>query len=78
MASVELSDVGRHQEPLAATEEAVAVLRRLGDAQPDAFLPDLAMSLDKQSRALAGLGRHEEAQAASDEATAIRRRLRPT
>ena len=43
--------------------------------RPDAFTPDLAMSLNNQSNQLAGLGRREEALAAIEEAVAIRREL---
>jgi hypothetical protein len=43
--------------------------------RPDAFLPDLAASLNNQSLRLAGLGRREEALAAIEEAVTIRRDL---
>jgi hypothetical protein len=42
---------------------------------PDAFLPDLATSLDNQSIRLGDLGRPEEALAAIEEAVTIRRQL---
>ncbi len=45
------------------------------EARPDAFLPDLAMSLNNQSNRLAGLGRREEALAAIEQATGIYRQL---
>jgi hypothetical protein len=44
-------------------------------ARPDAFLPDLAMSLNNLGNRLSGLGRREEALAAAQEAVDIRRRL---
>jgi hypothetical protein len=40
-----LSDLGRREEALAATQEAVGHYRTLAQARPDAFLPDLASSL---------------------------------
>ena len=40
---------GRETEALAAIEEAAAIYRELAEARPDAFLPDLAMSLNNQS-----------------------------
>ncbi|MEM6945491.1 MAG: hypothetical protein AAF565_17240, partial [Pseudomonadota bacterium] len=40
-----LSEVGRREEALAAAEEAVALRRTLAAARPEAFTPNLAMSL---------------------------------
>ena len=51
----------------------IAVLA--ADPFPDAFRPDLAMSLNNLSARLAGLGRREEALAAIEEAVTIRREL---
>ena len=47
--SSRLADLGRREEALAAIEEAVTIYRALAEARPDAFLPDLAMSLNNQS-----------------------------
>ena len=41
-----LSELGRREDALAATHEAVDIRRRLAAARPDAFLPDLASSLN--------------------------------
>ncbi|RLE27813.1 hypothetical protein DRJ54_07350, partial [Candidatus Acetothermia bacterium] len=41
-----LSALGRREEALAATQEAVEIRRQLADSNPQAFLPDLAMSLN--------------------------------
>jgi hypothetical protein len=38
--------VGRREDALAAIEEAVTIRRDLARARPDAFLPDLATSLN--------------------------------
>jgi hypothetical protein len=46
----------------------VAAGRELAVARPDAFLPDLAMSLNNQSGRLSQLGRREDALTAIDEA----------
>jgi hypothetical protein len=70
-----LGDLGRREEALAAIEEAVTIRRELARARPDAFLPDLAMSLNNQSADLGDLGRREEALAAIEEAVTIRREL---
>jgi hypothetical protein len=41
-----LSNLGRREAALAAAEEAVALYRRLATDRPDAFIPDLATSLN--------------------------------
>jgi hypothetical protein len=48
---------------------------KLAAARPDAFRPDLAMSLHNLAARLADLGRPEDALAAIKEATSIRREL---
>ncbi len=69
--SVRLSALGRHEEALAAIEEAVKIRRELADKRPDAFRPDLASSLNNMSAFLSALGRHEEALAASEETVSL-------
>ena len=49
---------------------------QLAGARPDAFLPDLATSLNNR-RLLADLGRRQDALAAIEEAVTIRRAARP-
>jgi tetratricopeptide (TPR) repeat protein len=73
-----LTDVGRREEALAASHEAVPIYRRLAETRPDSFLPDLARSLDHLGLCLSKLGRHEEAVGASQEAVVIRGRLAET
>jgi tetratricopeptide (TPR) repeat protein len=72
---VRLSAIGKREEALEATREAVALNRRLAGTRPEAFLPDLAMSLNNLGEDLSSLGRREEALAASQEAVDIFRRL---
>jgi hypothetical protein len=48
-------------------EQAAAVRRVLAEARPDAFLPDLAASLNSQSVFLSNLGRTAEALTAIEE-----------
>jgi Amt family ammonium transporter len=55
--------------------EAVALRRRLAEADPADYLPDLASSLHSLGVQLAEVGRHAEAVAAVEEAVALRRRL---
>jgi len=69
---VNLGELGRREQALAASEEAVAIRRRLAEARPDAFLPDLATSLNNLSNRLGELGRQEQALAASEEAARLR------
>ena len=40
-----LSELGRREEALAPTEEATGIRRRLVEANPAAYLPDLARGL---------------------------------
>ncbi|MGO9899059.1 MAG: tetratricopeptide repeat protein [Solirubrobacteraceae bacterium] len=53
------------------TTRLVSLYRPLAEAAPDAFLPDLATSLNNQSARLSGLGRLEEALPAVEEAVKI-------
>ena len=70
-----LSDVGRYLEALAASQEAVTLYRALAEAQPGAFLPNLAMSLHTLSNRLSDLRRRDDALAASQEAVTLYRAL---
>ncbi|MFC8849729.1 tetratricopeptide repeat protein, partial [Micromonospora sp. NPDC057141] len=56
-----LSGLGRREQALAPAEEAVLIRRRLAEANPDAYLPDLAMSLNNLGTLLAALGQREQA-----------------
>ncbi|QXJ23628.1 tetratricopeptide repeat protein [Actinomadura graeca] len=73
--AVVLGQVGRREEALEAVTEAVEVYRTLAEARPDAFLPDLATSLNNQSGCLSDLGRREEALEAITEAVEVYRTL---
>ena len=67
---------GSGRRHLAAIEEAVDHYRGLAEAAPDAFLPDLARSLNNLSNRLSDVGRRRAAALASiEEAVAIRREL---
>jgi tetratricopeptide (TPR) repeat protein len=67
--------LGRREEALKATQEAVEIYRRLADRQPDAFLPGLAGSLRRLGFRLSDLGRREEALKATQESVEIYRYL---
>ncbi len=58
-----------------ASQEAVDTYRQLAAARPDAFLPDLARSLNNLGAMLSALGRREDALAASQEAVDLYRQL---
>jgi tetratricopeptide (TPR) repeat protein len=70
-----LKDLGRREEALKATEEAVDIHRDLAGRRPDAFLPDLAKSLNNLGNSLRDLGRREEALKATEEAVDVYRDL---
>lgn len=70
-----LSRIGRPQDALEATKEAVQILRHLVQQRPDAFLPTLAGSLSNLGARLNAVGRKKEALDAINEAVQILRRL---
>ena len=69
-----LSDLGRREDALAAAQEAASLYRALAAARPDAFTPNLAMSLNNLAVMQSGLGRREDALAAAQEALALTER----
>ncbi|KAH8797978.1 hypothetical protein DL96DRAFT_1639608 [Flagelloscypha sp. PMI_526] len=69
-----LSQVGCHEEALAAIEEAVSLRRELVHERPKVEA-DLARSLTKFSVALSNVGRHSEALIASEAAVTLYRKL---
>ena len=73
--SVRLGDLGRPEEALAASQEAVTIGRELAAGRPEEFRPDLAMSLNNLSPRLSDLGRREEALTAIQEAAGVYREL---
>jgi hypothetical protein len=73
--AIRLANVGRREQALAATEEAVAIRRKLAEANPNAYLPELATALSNLSMFLSGLGRYDRALTPAEEAVAIYRRL---
>jgi DNA-binding CsgD family transcriptional regulator len=76
--AVRLGDVGQREASLVAIEEAVDHYRGLVEVAPDAFLPDLARSLNNLATSMADVGRRTAALAAAEEAVAISRRLAET
>ena len=70
-----LSDLGRPEEALAATAEAVDIYRFLVAQPPDAYRPDLAASLHELAERLSDLGRQKEALAAVEEELGVYRLL---
>ncbi len=73
--SLRLRDLGRREDAIKASEEAVRLYRELAAARPEAFTPDLARSLNNLSNCLRDLGRREEALNASEEAVRLHREL---
>ena len=72
---VTLSAFGRREDALAAAQEAADIYRKLAKENPQAFLPDLAMSLNNLGTMLSDLGRREDALDGGQEAADIRRKL---
>ena len=70
-----LSMLGRWEDAVMASTEAVALYRRLADTNRTEFEPDLAGSLNNLSVLLSDLGLHRDALAATTQAVDIRRRL---
>jgi tetratricopeptide (TPR) repeat protein len=62
------SVLGQREAALASTQEAVDLGRKLAQARPKAFLPYLAMSLNKLSLWQSALGQREAALTSAQEA----------
>ncbi|MBV1854393.1 tetratricopeptide repeat protein [Catellatospora tritici] len=73
--ALRLAEAGRREAALATAEEAVTSYRRLAEANPDAFLPNLATALNNLGGMLSGLGRREAALTVTEEAVTSSRRL---
>ncbi|WP_328345480.1 tetratricopeptide repeat protein [Micromonospora sp. NBC_00421] len=73
-----LANAGRYAEALAPIEEAVAIRRRLADADRTTHLPALARSLHNLGQVLSELGRREESLVHSQEAADTYRQLART
>lgn len=67
--------LGRLEEALAASHEAVAVYRELAVTRPEEFRPHLADALDTLAIGLISLGRREEALDPIQEIVTIRQEL---
>ena len=70
-----MSHLGQREDALAAAREGTDIYRRLAADRPDAFLPNLAASLNNLGSRLTDLGRREDALAAAREAVEIYRFL---
>ena len=73
--AVSSSDLNQHSEALAAAEEAVEYRRELVVTNREAYLPDLALSLNNLGNRLSDLSQHEKALAATEEAVKYWREL---
>lgn len=70
-----LENWGSEEEAVLASQEAVEIYRKLARNPLDAYLRDLAGSLNNLGNSLSALGRREEALFAAQEALDIRRKL---
>jgi tetratricopeptide (TPR) repeat protein len=66
-----LSELGRREEALVATQEMAELFRALAAARPETFAPSLVASLNSLANRLSELGRREEALAATQEAAKL-------
>ena len=66
--SIRLSDVGERGEALGVAREAVELYRALAEASPQAYMPDLAMSLNNLANRLSAVGERGEALVVAREA----------
>ena len=73
--SIRLSDVGERGEALGVAREAVELYRALAEASPQAYMPDLAMSLNNLANRLSAVGERNEALEAAREAVELYRAL---
>ena len=62
------SALGQREAALASTQEAVDIRRKLAQARPEAFLPDLARRLYNLGEAQSALGQREAALVSAEEA----------
>ncbi|MEV0902978.1 tetratricopeptide repeat protein [Actinoplanes sp. NPDC049802] len=70
-----LARAGRWTEALTVGQTGVALLRRLAEEDPGAYLPALAVALNNTGTVLSELGRRREALALGEEAVAVGRGL---
>ena len=73
--SIRLSDVGERNEALVAAREAVELCRGLAEASPQAYTPNLAMSLTNLANRFSEVGERNEALEAAREAVEMYRAL---
>jgi tetratricopeptide (TPR) repeat protein len=73
-----LAELGRREEALNPTQEAVDLYRKLAQTNPAAYNPDLAGSLNNLGAMLSELGRREEALSPTQEAVELYRKLAQT
>ena len=70
-----LAEVGRRAEAVPVSQQAVDLYRELAALNRDAYLPDLAMSLNNHALRLAEVGRRAEAVPVSQQAVDLNREL---
>ncbi|MGH3980952.1 MAG: tetratricopeptide repeat protein, partial [Pseudonocardiaceae bacterium] len=73
--ALRLAEVGQRTEALTPAQEAAQLYRRLAEAAPAAYLPNLAASLNNLAGRLAEVGQRTEALTPAQEAAQLYRRL---
>jgi tetratricopeptide (TPR) repeat protein len=74
-ASTYLSALGRREGALTCAQQAAGLYRELARARPEAFTPDLAMSLNNLAVMLSELGRRQKALTCAQQAAGLYREL---
>ena len=72
------ADFNRMQKAAGMYQEALEILRKLASTSPDAYLPDVATTLNNLGALQSDLGRYSEAEGSYQEALEIRRKLAST
>ena len=67
--------MGKREEALEAAQKAVKAYGDLATKNPDAYGPDLAMSLNNLANLLSAVGKREEALEAAQKAVKMRKEL---
>ena len=74
---IRYSEVGRSEDAVMVTREAVDIRRQLAEEIPDRYRPDLAAALVNLGAWYAGVGRAQDALTAAEEAVTIYRGISP-
>jgi hypothetical protein len=72
---VRLSEVGRHEEALSPSQEAVTAYQQLAEANPDAYFPNFVASLNNLKDQLTAVGRNGDVVEVEEELASVLERM---